>query len=118
MYLKKTLKTSDLDDMRDVLSHRKAKLYPDPVCDICGSDVPVVVYAANRMSTGEVRECWRWTACQRCSRDIDNDNWEAIRRRLIQWLNLKTPKALAHLMPLAADHVLNDFKQFATKEGE
>ena len=108
-YLKKLLSAEELDAMRKRLATRAEKLYPDPVCDICGSEEPHWVYASQRMSTGEVRECWRWTACPRCSRDIDNGNWDAIKRRLVAWLALQMPHALDYQLSEAAGHAVIDF---------
>ena len=55
---------------------------PDPVCDWCTDGVPIWVYASRRMASGEYRECWRWMACLRCSRAVENGNWDVLHRRV------------------------------------
>lgn len=57
------------------------RIAPTPQCDWCADGVPLYVYASSRMSTGEFRQCWRWMACLKCNRDIENGNWAALERR-------------------------------------
>jgi hypothetical protein len=78
MYLKKRLTIFDLDSIRINLSAIRLKLSPEPCCDFCGA-VPVYVYAAHRMSTGDPNPCWRWCACKRCSHLIDINNFKELR---------------------------------------
>ena len=52
-----------------------------PQCDFCSHDTPIVSYAAKRMSTGEVRECWRWLACEKCHDAITRNDFKAVERR-------------------------------------
>jgi hypothetical protein len=81
MYLKKPIDEEATDAMLINLSVREKRLRPDPACDWCG-DPPAVVYAASQTTAGEKVQCWRWAACSRCERMIDNGNWEAITRKV------------------------------------
>jgi hypothetical protein len=60
----------------------KMRVLPTPQCDWCADGVPLYVYASSRTSTGEFRQCWRWMACAKCNRDIENGNWSALERRV------------------------------------
>lgn len=59
-----------------------ARLRSMPVCDFCGVAYPVWVYAAKRLSTGKEVECWRWTACLECGRDVEDKNWDRLKNRM------------------------------------
>lgn len=115
-WLKKRLAGEDLAQMGEALSRRAAKLYPDPVCDICGAAEPVWVFAASRLSTGHETPCWRWCACERCARDLDHENWDAIIRRLTDWLGQRMTDAPAHLRRMVASTALSEFQSWAVRE--
>ncbi len=107
-YLKKQLDEKDRDSMRINLSVQPKKISPEPVCDFCGANHPLVVYAASRMSTGEIRNCWRWTAC---------GQWREVELRIENWLlrsykdaNLPIPK---DLLQLAVKASLEQFHKYA-----
>jgi hypothetical protein len=80
-YLKKQLDARAIDTIRINLSTQGEKLSPEPVCDWCGEDAPEFAYASKRMASGEWQACWRWLACKRCDRMIENENWDALERR-------------------------------------
>lgn len=116
-YLKKPLDTAGRDAMRINLSVQPKKISPEPVCDFCGSKNPLVVYASSRMSTGEIQNCWRWTACGVCETLIDSEQWREvelrIENRLIQAyreVNLQIPEDLIHL---AVKMALEQFHRYA-----
>lgn len=116
-YLKKQLDEKDRDNMRINLSVQPKKISPEPVCDFCGSNHPRVVYAASRMSTGEIRNCWRWTACGVCESLIDSGQWREVELRIENWLlrsykdaNLPIPK---DLLQLAVKASLEQFHKYA-----
>ena len=55
-----------------------AELHHIPVCDFCGSLVPIWLYAADRTNTGEKERNWRWCACDICAKLIDDHEWDAL----------------------------------------
>lgn len=84
-------------------------------CDFCAEFEPSYVYRATRMSTGEDRPCWRWCACVRCSRLIDDDNWDSMLEVIAS--RVATMPGLGSI-PLEAIRtavrtMMKDFQQFA-----
>lgn len=118
-YLKKPLDEAGRDELRINLSAQPRKLGPEPVCDFCGSTVPLVIYASYRMSTGEIRTCWRWAACGTCENLVDHNKWEEIEQRLISWLvrsyKFAGLKVNEDLLGIAARASLKEFHGFAIK---
>ena len=116
MYLKKLLDPETMDMMRINLSVQEKKLSAEPVCDFCGAPHPMWVYASERMSTGEMRDAWRWCACGVCSGAVDRDNWNTIENRVVQRLkkmllvNKDSPLVLA-----AARYALEEFHRYAKR---
>jgi hypothetical protein len=121
-YVKKTLDDQAIDNTRIALSVRPEKLSPEPCCDFCGAPDPVVVYAANRMSTGEVRTCWRWMACPVCSEAVDHDRWPEMEarvgERLRQLVHVRTNQPPARLIRLAVHQALAEFHHYAQMESQ
>ena len=101
VYVREPLTTADVDQLRVNLSSQVRKLSPDPVCDFCGDPHPVWRYAANRMSTGEWRACWRWLACDGCGVAIEAGEWATVesrvREKLRQMVKVFGPGASAML---------------------
>jgi len=89
MYQRKNLTDEDLDRMRINLSVRADKIGPEPCCDFCGQQIPAVIYAASRMSTGAWMDNWRWCACTDCDKGIQNGTWTRIEDKMITWLQTK-----------------------------
>ena len=116
-YLKKRLDETAVDNMRINLSVQQHKLGSEPVCDFCGQAETIWVYGSHRMSTGQVIDCWRWAACAKCSRLVDNNNWDAIASRVSSRLNqiLRIP---AYQCKVAAMFALQEFHKFAIKTEE
>lgn len=52
-----------------------------PQCDFCADSKPIVVYAASKMTSGEVKDCWRWLACQACHDAITRNDFDAMEKR-------------------------------------
>lgn len=50
-------------------------------CDFCSNDDPQWVFAANRLTSGEPRKCWRWLACNECRDLIAANNWDGLYER-------------------------------------
>jgi hypothetical protein len=116
-YLKKPLDSAALDTLRINLSVRSDKIASDPVCDFCGNHTPVVVYASSRMSTGAIRQCWRWTACGMCEALVDTDKWTAMHRRVTARLRKMLPPHMPKAMiELAVSVTLEDFHKNVVRE--
>lgn len=114
-YLKKSLAEDTKDMLRVNLSAREDKLSPDPVCDFCGGDRPICVYASHRMSTGEEIECWRWCACVMCSALVDSEKFDALRRRVAARLSRLLRGGGARMNPaIIAEAVAIPMKDFLT----
>lgn len=90
-FLRKLLDTKTTDLLREQLRHHRPRLSDEPVCDFCGSDAPMFVYASTRMSTGEQRACWRWLACSKCADAIEHARWFTLRDRVIDRLKTMLP---------------------------
>ncbi len=116
-YLKKELSTTAIDDIRISLSVQTRKLSPEPVCDFCGRETPIYVYAATKMSTGEERDCWRWCACLGCSTLIDLNDWDALRARVAFKLQEMVPGIPKKLATQAVDLALAQFHEYAVTDG-
>jgi hypothetical protein len=100
-YVKRLLDDDDTKNLRLSLSMQRRKLSPDPVCDFCGNELPVVVYGAKRMTVGAEIRCWRWCACTPCMLLIDSQTWNLLSNRIIA--------ALTQLMPIELERqVLSD----------
>ncbi len=116
-YLKKQLDAIDRDEMRITLSAQISKLSSEPVCDFCGNGHPVAVYASARMSTGETKKCWRWTACDICEMLIDSSQWglieKQIEHRLIQLYESIGRPVPDNLIHFAVKGALEEFHRFA-----
>jgi len=136
-YLKQAVPAADIDTLRINLSVKedaltadpKAPGYvqrvrhsPEPVCDWCADAAPVYAYAASQLSTGEAGRCWRWLACERCSRMVDNGNWDALERRTAARFKKHFAEKLGNvsdaLINEAVRHSLNQFHKYAIVEGE
>lgn len=113
-YLKKRLDEEGTDMMRINLSVRERKLSAEPVCDFCGDEHPVFVYASTRMSTGETQQCWRWCACEICSTAIDVEDWNTVESRLIRRLSDLLPSLMrgSPLILKSVKYALEDFKHY------
>ena len=113
-YLKK-----QLDGMRIDLYTQPKKISPEPVCDFCGSENPLVVYASSSMSTGELRNCWRWAACGVCEALVDRDQWREVELRIenrLIWIYRVTRLPIPEdLIQYAVKGALNDFHRHAIK---
>jgi hypothetical protein len=114
-YLKQSLSDEITDTLRANLSVREKKLSAEPVCDFCG-DHPVVIYAASRMSTGQIRQCWRWCACPTCERLVDSDQWAEVQNRLISKLMKMLPGMPRKLVASAAGVSLHEFIRYAVRK--
>jgi hypothetical protein len=141
-YLKKLVPAADLDALRINLSVKEDALTadpglpdyvqrvrhsPEPVCDWCADAAPVYVYAASRTSAGEAARCWRWLACERCNRMIENGNWDALERRVAARFTKFFAAKLesrykggvsASLISEAVHSSLKQFHDYAIVEGE
>ncbi len=85
-YVKKAITEEAKADMRVNLLFKRLKLSPDPVCDFCGNDAPITVYAAKKLTTGEKTRCWRWCACKQCTFLIDTGAWDDLAHRIAEML--------------------------------
>lgn len=88
-----------------------------PICDFCGSDQPVFVYAASRMDSGVFVNCWRWCACQYCAHAIENREMDWLESVLV----IKIRKTMALSIPStyilqAVRKALEEFYTYAIKE--
>lgn len=52
-----------------------------PQCDFCAGKNPEFIYAADRLTTGQPQQCWRWLACPDCHADITANNFDSIYKR-------------------------------------
>lgn len=55
-----------------------------PQCDFCSDSKPIVTYGASRMTTGEVKDCWRWLACAECHAAITRNDFIALEDRAVK----------------------------------
>jgi hypothetical protein len=85
-YMKKEITELDREQMRQSLVLASPRLGPEPHCDFCGSERPVFLYAAVKLSTGEWMRNWRWCACSICSAAIDRHDWDVVHARIFEWL--------------------------------
>ena len=58
-----------------------------PQCDFCSNTSPIVTYAANKLTTGEVKDCWRWLACKECHAAITRNDFDALEQRAYKCLS-------------------------------
>lgn len=85
-----------------------------PICDFCADPDPVSVYASTTMSTGERIGCWRWCACEICSRYIDNAFWHLLSSRVQEKLRKMLPEDVSnHDLSRAVNRALLDFHDSA-----
>lgn len=77
-----------------------------PQCDFCTDTKPIVTYAAHRMTSGQVVDCWRWLACAACHDAITRNDFKAVERRSAGALQRGAGKeaAFAVKMTLMAFH--------------
>lgn len=75
--------------------HMRWKGKPNPQCDFCSDDNPTVHYAAHRLTSGEVKDCWRWLACARCHDDITANDFKSIERRIAIAMSLNRDEAFS-----------------------
>jgi hypothetical protein len=85
------------------------------ICDFCAAFHPEWVYAARRMSTGKLKEVWRWAACLECADAIEHQNWDVLRARIktafLDMMAMPTP-----MIDKAIDVLLQEFFDWAVKE--
>lgn len=113
-YLTKAVTEEELIIMRFQLGLLPAhKRFPGPVvvrCDFCGSKHPIMKYSASQLSTGEVRQCWRWLACQACHSVIEANDYKQLSRRILGGLGIKHP-SMVHTG--IANAALMEFRTYA-----
>jgi len=68
----------------------KGKLTPQ--CDFCANDRPLVTYAAHRLTTGQVVDCWRWLACADCHEAITQNDFKTVERRACRAFGRNVPQ--------------------------
>jgi hypothetical protein len=113
----KTEYTDELaDSLRITLSIEPMKLGPEPVCDFCGFQQPVVLYASDRMSTGERQQCWRWCACSICDRLVTANDWDGLRNRIADRLSAMLSFVGRREIDHVVRQVFEDFLNYAVKE--
>ena len=117
-YVKRLITAEDLDNMRIALSGRELKLRPEPSCDFCGSEKPMFIYAAVRLSTGEFVANWRWCACADCSQAVDADNWKVIEDKLVKWLRPRFPEMARMELRAVAKMALMEFNLYVERESD
>jgi hypothetical protein len=92
-------------NLAKIPKHMRWKGKATPQCDFCAHDQPIVTYAAHRMTTGEVRECWRWLACPACHEAITSNDFKTIERRTASvFASPGTQETFAVKMALMAFH--------------
>lgn len=62
-------------------AHMRFRGKTTPQCDFCAGDGPEHIYAASRLTSGQVQDCWRWLACQGCHDAITANNYDELYRR-------------------------------------
>lgn len=112
-YVKKTFSNEEYRDLNDAVKKYQRKVSNKISCDFCGEPHPIFVYAATRMSTGEVKECWRWCACWKCYLLVETNDWDAIRKQLVEWMRKVTPHVPRHLAEQAAHKSFQEFIDYA-----
>lgn len=112
-YVRKRLTFDDITEMRMHLASHGIKISNDPSCDFCGDSHPMWVYAAIRMSTGEMVDNWRWSACEDCGATIEAHNWTRIEDKMVDWLKLRFKDAPRDILRIVAKENLKDFHQYA-----
>lgn len=84
-YLYRPLTAQDLATFRANLAKLPKRMRwkgkASPQCDFCSNDTPIVTYAADRLTTGEIQRCWRWLACRACHDAITRNDFKAVERR-------------------------------------
>lgn len=109
-YLKKILSEEVIEKLTQQLQRTEIRLSDTPVCDFCGDSLPMFVYAATRMSTGEPTACWRWCACTACSDAIDMADWVGLKSRVVVRMESLLPKGTPDYAILrAVDRALHEF---------
>lgn len=88
------------------------------ICDFCAVASPVYVYAANRMSTGEYRQVWRWAACEDCAACVQLEDWPRLKGRMAKAL-CRRYQAFAteskEIIDEAIDQSLGEFFKYGVK---
>lgn len=114
LHLKKKLTNAAKAELTETLKVTWPKLSDIPVCDFCGDSAPIFVYAARRMSTGELRACWRWCACEPCSKAIDFGKWNLLNARVTDRLRKMLPEGASdRLLSVAVSMALKEFHDWA-----
>lgn len=111
VFAKRPIDSTDPALLRHVLRnpHRLADYV---ACDFCGDPLPVVVYQAHRMTTGEHVINWRWCACVPCERAIDHNNWGDLKLRVSRRLGMMLPglpdDVVQYAVNMAFEHFTRD----------
>lgn len=100
--------------------YRHRELDPDVgknmICDFCAAFHPTHIYAANRMSTGLRRQCWRWAACHHCNEAIEALDWDTLRERVksafLEWM----PAMPDQIIEYAITKSMQEFFEWAIEE--
>lgn len=109
-YIKKLLTPEILDGIRINLAGIAVKMGAEPVCDFCGTENPVTVYAAHRMSTGVKRSCWRWCACSVCDDLLTENKYDLLLDRMMERLRSMTRYHFAdEVVKYAAEEAMRMF---------
>lgn len=87
------------------------------LCDFCGSYGPSLMYAASQLRM-EIPG-WVWCSCERCSKLIEAEDWEALRELMYEFyeepLMRVFPAGDQSLVRRAIDCSLFDLLLYATK---
>ena len=67
-----------------------------PQCDFCSDPKPVVIYGASKMTTGEVKDCWRWSACAYCHDAITRNDFDAVEQRCVSKISAGLGRGHSH----------------------
>jgi len=64
-----------------------------PQCDFCAYPDPKWIYASDRTTAGELRQCLRWLACDDCHALITANNWGDLAKRSVKGMGAHGDRA-------------------------
>jgi hypothetical protein len=116
MFKQRPVTSETIEALRLNLSFNPNKMSPEPVCDFCADSKPTTQYAAWQMSTGEVRDCWRWVLCDRCSALVNHNQWHAVEDLLVKVMRRMASHTSNDLLLTVVRRFVKDFRAHAVED--
>lgn len=102
-YLKKPYDDNSREAVTKNLPLNPRRLSDFPICDFCGKGRPIIMYGANRMTSGAPIPCWRWLSCDVCEPLVDEGRWDEMHQRIGAHL-----RVMMHLPFTVPSEILDD----------